>query len=79
MKLATLLKEVETVFVNGPVDREIRAIAYDSRKVERQPGALRRAAPGEKAGRRAVCGRRPWRPGAVAVIAENAMSCSPPA
>src|SRR4051812_37197118 len=68
MKLATLLKEVETVFVNGPSNADIRAVAYDSRKVT--PGALFVALPGEKADGvsfvpQAVAA------GAVAVLAER--------
>src|SRR3954452_8969484 len=47
MKLATLLREVETEFINGSAEIDIQSIAYDSRKVE--PGALFVALPGEKA------------------------------
>src|SRR3954470_24190546 len=47
MKLATLLREVETEFINGSTEVDIQSIAYDSRKVT--PGALFVALPGEKA------------------------------
>jgi UDP-N-acetylmuramoyl-L-alanyl-D-glutamate--2,6-diaminopimelate ligase len=46
MKLEALLSHVATIKVDGPLDREITAIAYDSRRV--QPGTLFVALPGEK-------------------------------
>lgn len=35
MQLKTLLNQVKTLQVNGPVDREIAAVAYDSRRVKK--------------------------------------------
>jgi UDP-N-acetylmuramoyl-L-alanyl-D-glutamate--2,6-diaminopimelate ligase len=46
MKLDALLKNVATISVDGSLDREITAIAYDSRKVK--PGSLFVAMKGEK-------------------------------
>ncbi len=46
MKLATLLSKVPTVLVDGPLDGEIKGVAFDSRRVE--PGFLFVALPGEK-------------------------------
>jgi UDP-N-acetylmuramoyl-L-alanyl-D-glutamate--2,6-diaminopimelate ligase len=46
MKLEVLLQSVATISIDGPLDREITSIAYDSRRV--QPGALFAALPGEK-------------------------------
>src|SRR3954471_19992826 len=46
MKLDALLSQVATVKVDGPVDRDITAIAYDSRRVK--PGTLFVALKGEK-------------------------------
>jgi len=46
MKLSTLLSSVAAIKVDGPVDREITAIAYDSRRVK--PGTLFVALRGEK-------------------------------
>ena len=34
MKLSDILKEVETTSIQGPVDRVIHALRYDSRRVE---------------------------------------------
>lgn len=45
MKLDTLLSQVPTVLVDGPTDRDITGIAYDSRRV--QPGSLFVALQGE--------------------------------
>lgn len=46
MKLAALLSNVATVKTDGPLDREITAITYDSRRVK--PGTLFVALKGEK-------------------------------
>lgn len=46
MKLEALLKNVATTSVAGPIDREITALAYDSRRVK--PGAVFVAMKGEK-------------------------------
>ncbi len=46
MKLETLLSHVATIKVDGPADRDITAIAYDSRRVK--PGTLFVALKGEK-------------------------------
>jgi UDP-N-acetylmuramoyl-L-alanyl-D-glutamate--2,6-diaminopimelate ligase len=46
MKLETLLSHVATIKVDGPVDRDITVIAYDSRRVK--PGTLFVALKGEK-------------------------------
>ena len=46
MKLDVLLSAIATIKVDGPLDREITAIAYDSRRV--QPGTLFVALRGEK-------------------------------
>ncbi len=46
MKLDALLSQVATIKVDGPVDREITSIAYDSRRVK--PGTLFVALKGEK-------------------------------
>ena len=46
MKLESLLKDVAATHVDGPLDREITAIAYDSRRVK--PGSLFVAMKGEK-------------------------------
>jgi UDP-N-acetylmuramoyl-L-alanyl-D-glutamate--2,6-diaminopimelate ligase len=68
MKLATLLREVETEFVNGSAELDIQSIAYDSRKVE--PGALFIALPGEKAdGAQFI--PQAVAAGAIAVVAEK--------
>jgi UDP-N-acetylmuramoyl-L-alanyl-D-glutamate--2,6-diaminopimelate ligase len=68
MKLATLLREVETEFVNGSTELDIQSIAYDSRKVE--PGALFIALPGEKAdGAQFI--PQAVAAGAIAVVAEK--------
>lgn len=47
MQLKTLLSALATTAVDGPTDREITSLAYDSRRV--QPGALFVALKGEKA------------------------------
>lgn len=68
MKLATLLREVETEFVNGSAEIDIQSIAYDSRKAE--PGALFIALPGEKAdGAQFI--PQAVAAGAIAVVAEK--------
>jgi UDP-N-acetylmuramoyl-L-alanyl-D-glutamate--2,6-diaminopimelate ligase len=68
MKLATLLREVETEFINGSTELDIQSIAYDSRKVE--PGALFVALPGEKAdGAQFI--PQAVQAGAIAVVAEK--------
>jgi len=46
MKLSALLSSIAAIKVDGPVDREITAIAYDSRRVK--PGTLFVALRGEK-------------------------------
>ena len=46
MKLETLLSNIAAIKVDGPLDREINAIAYDSRRVK--PGSLFVALRGEK-------------------------------
>ena len=46
MKLETLLAAIRPLQVDGPLDREITSLCYDSRRV--QPGALFFALPGEK-------------------------------
>jgi UDP-N-acetylmuramoyl-L-alanyl-D-glutamate--2,6-diaminopimelate ligase len=68
MKLATLLREVETEFINGSAEIDIQSLAYDSRKVE--PGALFIALPGEKAdGAQFI--PQAVAAGAIAVVAEK--------
>ncbi|HEV7405352.1 MAG TPA: UDP-N-acetylmuramoyl-L-alanyl-D-glutamate--2,6-diaminopimelate ligase [Chthoniobacteraceae bacterium] len=68
MKLATLLREVETEVVNGSAELDIQSLAYDSRKVE--PGALFIALPGEKAdGAQFI--PQAVKAGAIAVVAEK--------
>jgi UDP-N-acetylmuramoyl-L-alanyl-D-glutamate--2,6-diaminopimelate ligase len=68
MKLATLLGEVETEFINGSTELDTQSIAYDSRKVE--PGALFVALPGEKAdGAQFI--PQAVQAGAIAVVAEK--------
>jgi UDP-N-acetylmuramoyl-L-alanyl-D-glutamate--2,6-diaminopimelate ligase len=46
MKLDALLSQIATIKVDGPLDREITSIAYDSRRVK--PGTLFVALKGEK-------------------------------
>ncbi len=46
MKLETLLSNIAAIKVDGPLDREITALAYDSRRVK--PGSLFVALRGEK-------------------------------
>ena len=46
MRLDNLLKAIQPLSVQGPLDREIRALAYDSRRVG--PGAMFFALKGEK-------------------------------
>jgi UDP-N-acetylmuramoyl-L-alanyl-D-glutamate--2,6-diaminopimelate ligase len=47
MKLETLVQAINTIGVSGPVDREVKAICYDSRRAAE--GSLFVALPGEKA------------------------------
>ena len=47
MKLEALLSQIPTVLVDGPADREITSLCYDSRRA--QPGSLFFALKGEKA------------------------------
>ena len=68
MKLATLLKEVETTFINGSTEIDIQSICYDSRKVT--PGALFIALPGEKTdGAQFI--PQAVQSGAIAIVAER--------
>jgi UDP-N-acetylmuramoyl-L-alanyl-D-glutamate--2,6-diaminopimelate ligase len=66
MRLDHLLKAIQPLKIDGPVDRDIRAIAYDSRRVS--PGTLFVALKGEK-----VDGSQ-FIPGAIGAGAEAVVS-----
>ncbi len=69
MKLDALLSKISTVKVDGPLDREITAIAYDSRRVK--PGTLFVALKGEKVDGAAFV-EKAVAAGAEAVVSEAA-------
>ena len=69
MKLDALLSQIATVKVEGPVDRDITAIAYDSRRVK--PGTLFVALKGEKVDGAAFV-EKAVAAGAGAVVSEEA-------
>jgi UDP-N-acetylmuramoyl-L-alanyl-D-glutamate--2,6-diaminopimelate ligase len=69
MQLKTLLAQVKTLQISGPLDREIASIAYDSRRVK--PGALFVALRGENADGAAFVEQAIGQ-GAVAVVGEQA-------
>lgn len=71
MKLDALLSATSTIQVDGPTDREITSIAFDSRKV--QPGALFVALKGEKANGTAFIEKAIER-GAVAIVTEEGVA-----
>ncbi|MDB6149120.1 MAG: UDP-N-acetylmuramoylalanyl-D-glutamate--2,6-diaminopimelate ligase [Chthoniobacter sp.] len=68
MKLEALLHHVPTLGVEGPLDREVTSIAYDSRRVK--PGSVYVALKGEKADGSAFIGNA-INAGAVAVVSET--------
>ena len=68
MQLKYLIQNLPGAVTNGPVEREIAALAYDSRKVK--PGALFAALRGEKVDGRAFI-EQAVAAGAVAVLGEN--------
>ncbi|MDB6173418.1 MAG: murE [Chthoniobacteraceae bacterium] len=68
MQLKALLSAAATTFVDGPVDREITSIAYDSRRVE--PGALFVALKGEKSDGSEFIAQAVER-GAAAIVSEH--------
>jgi UDP-N-acetylmuramoyl-L-alanyl-D-glutamate--2,6-diaminopimelate ligase len=69
MKLEALLSQIATIKVDGPVDREITSIAYDSRRVK--PGTLFVALKGEKVDGAAFI-EKAIAAGAEAVVSETA-------
>ena len=68
MQLKALIAATATTAVNGPTDREIKSVAYDSRRV--QPGALFVALKGEKADGSQFIAQAVER-GAAAVVSEH--------
>ncbi|MES2570279.1 MAG: UDP-N-acetylmuramoyl-L-alanyl-D-glutamate--2,6-diaminopimelate ligase [Verrucomicrobiota bacterium] len=68
MQLKALLSAAATTVVDGPVDRDITSIAYDSRRV--QPGALFVALKGEKADGSQFIAQAVER-GAAAIVSEH--------
>ncbi len=68
MKLESLLQSVATVSVAGPLDREIKSVCYDSRRV--QPGALFVAMKGEKSDGSAFVSQA-LDNGAVAIVSDQ--------
>ncbi|HEX8311187.1 MAG TPA: UDP-N-acetylmuramoyl-L-alanyl-D-glutamate--2,6-diaminopimelate ligase [Chthoniobacteraceae bacterium] len=68
MKLDSLLSSTATIQVDGPRDREITSIAYDSRRVE--PGSLYVALKGEKVDGTSFIDSAVQR-GAVAIVSEQ--------
>ncbi len=69
MKLDALLSHIATIKVDGPTDRDITSIAYDSRRVK--PGALFIAVKGEKVDGTAFV-EKAIAAGAEAVVSETA-------
>lgn len=68
MNLETLLNSVSTLQVNGPLNREITSICYDSRRV--QPGSLFIALKGEKVDG-SIFVSQALEKGAIAILSET--------
>src|SRR5256885_894405 len=69
MQLKTLIAHVKTLQINGPTDRDIVSIAYDSRRVKK--GSLFVALRGEKVDGHEFI-QQAINQGAVAVVSERA-------